>query len=186
MDINIDLTKTKIETDRLILRAWQESDLNDFYEYASVEGVGEMAGWPHHDSIDVTRNVLRSFISNKNHFAIIHNASNKVIGSIGLHESWANSELDYAHLKLKEIGYTLSKKYWGQGIMPEAVSAVIKYCFSNLGLDALTTGHSPTNKQSQRVIEKCGFKYVTTKETCTNDLQQSFYGMKYILQSAII
>jgi len=44
MDIPIDVTNKTIETDRLILRAWKETDLDDFYEYASVEGVGEMAG----------------------------------------------------------------------------------------------------------------------------------------------
>ena len=41
MDINIDITKTIIETDRLILRAWKETDVNDLYEYASIEGVGK-------------------------------------------------------------------------------------------------------------------------------------------------
>ena len=44
MDVNIDISNAKIETDRLLLRAWQETDLDDFFEYASVEGVGEMAG----------------------------------------------------------------------------------------------------------------------------------------------
>lgn len=51
MDTIIDITNTIIETKRLILRSWRESDLNDFYEYASVDGVGEMAGWKHHESI---------------------------------------------------------------------------------------------------------------------------------------
>ena len=41
-----------IETERLILRPFTQADLGDFYEYASVEGVGEMAGWKHHESID--------------------------------------------------------------------------------------------------------------------------------------
>lgn len=47
MDIEIDITDQLIETDRLILRAWKEDDLQDFFEYASIEGVGEMAGWRH-------------------------------------------------------------------------------------------------------------------------------------------
>jgi [ribosomal protein S5]-alanine N-acetyltransferase len=68
MDINIDITKTTIETDRVILRAWQESDVNDFYEYASIQGVGEMAGWKHHDSIEVTEKILQTFISKKKCF----------------------------------------------------------------------------------------------------------------------
>ena len=58
--------------------------------------------------------MLQSFISEKNVFAIVYKENNKVIGSLGLHESWANDESDYAHLKIKEIGYVLSKAYWGR------------------------------------------------------------------------
>ena len=46
-----------IETKRLILRSFKPSDLDDFYEYASVDGVGEMAGWHHHESIDKSREI---------------------------------------------------------------------------------------------------------------------------------
>lgn len=42
MDVTTDVTGKTIETDRLFLRAWKESDIHDFYAYASVEGVGEM------------------------------------------------------------------------------------------------------------------------------------------------
>lgn len=45
MNAPVDVTNIRIETDRLILRAWRETDLADFYEYASVEGVGEMAAF---------------------------------------------------------------------------------------------------------------------------------------------
>ena len=51
-----------IETKRLILRPFAESDLSDFYEYASVEGVGERAGWKHHESIEESREILSKFI----------------------------------------------------------------------------------------------------------------------------
>ena len=48
MNKPIDITNVVIKTDRLTLRPWKEEDLNDFYEYASVDGVGQMAGWlPH-------------------------------------------------------------------------------------------------------------------------------------------
>lgn len=181
MDITIDITKTTIETDRLILRAWKKTDVNDFFEYASVEGVGEMAGWKHHDSIDVSREILQSFISGKNVFAIVYKENNKVIGSLGLHKSWANDESNYADFKIKEIGYVLSKTYWGKGLMPEAVTAVIKYCFDKCKLDALTIGHFSSNSQSKRVIEKCGFKFVKQSEYYAKGLQLTFDDMKYIL-----
>ncbi|MBO4535015.1 MAG: GNAT family N-acetyltransferase, partial [Clostridia bacterium] len=54
-------------------------------------------------------------------------------------------------------GYVLSRDYWGQGLMPEAVEAVIDYLFGTLGYDFVTCGHFEWNAQSRRVIEKCGF-----------------------------
>ena len=44
MDVQIDVSTMMIETDRLMLRPFEEGDLDDFYAYASVPGVGEMAG----------------------------------------------------------------------------------------------------------------------------------------------
>ena len=181
MDVPIDITTTVLETDRLILRACQESDLSDFYGYASVDGVGEMAGWNHHESLEVSRSVLQSFIQDKNIFAIIHKGKNKVIGSLGIQYSWANTEPDYKNLKLKELGFVLAKEYWGQGLMPEAAKASIDFCFSECSLDALTCRHSTTNKRSKRVIEKCGFKYVKTGGFYSEPFRSTFYGMKYIL-----
>ena len=43
--------------------------------------------------------------------------------------------------------------------MPEAVHAVIKYCFNTLDFDFLTCGHFLRNDRSRRVVEKCGFVY---------------------------
>jgi ribosomal-protein-alanine N-acetyltransferase len=100
---------------------------------------------------------------------------------LGLHYSWANEEHEYKNLKIKEIGYVLSKDYWGMGLMPEAVSAVIKFCFDKLNLNALTVGHFVENMQSRRVIEKCGFKIYKKSEYYSEQLKKSFQDIKYIL-----
>jgi ribosomal-protein-alanine N-acetyltransferase len=184
MDIAIDITKTEIETERLLLRYWRETDINDLYEYASVEGVGEMAGWPRHESAGVSREVLQSFMSEKNCFAIVYKENGKVIGSFGLHTSWANDDSAYTNLKVKELGYALSKDYWGRGLAPEAARAVIDFCFGELGLDALTCGHFISNRQSKRVIEKCGFRFVKSGKYYSRQLRVTYDDMKYILLKA--
>lgn len=181
MDVKIDLTDLTLQTERLILRSWQGSDLHDFYEYASVPGVGEMAGWKHHESIEVSKTILDSFISGKNVFAIVLKENNKVIGSLGFHPSWANENPLYKDLKQKELGYVLSKEYWGNGLVPEAVREVIRFSFENLGLDALTIGHFQANMQSRRVIEKCGFAFVMESEYYAELLDLHFNDMRYIL-----
>ena len=157
MNASVDVTNIRIETDRLVLRPWRESDLEDFYEYASVEGVGEMAGWKHHRTIEETKNILGFFIRDKKTFALELKENGKVIGSLGLEEM----DIDPVEgEKLgREIGYVLSKAYWGRGLMPEAVRAVMDYCFGTLGFDYLTCGHFTRNDRSRRVIEKCGFTF---------------------------
>ena len=148
-----------IETERLILRPFNQSDLHDFYEYVSVEGVGEMAGWQHHESIEKSQEILDIFINEDKTFAIVFKENGKVIGSLGIEKYGREEALtEFTNYKGREIGYVLSRDYWGKGLMPEAVSAVIDYLFNNLKWDFLTCGYYDFNRQSKRVQEKCGFK----------------------------
>ena len=159
MTAHVDVTDIRIETDRLILRAWRESDLADFYEYASVDGVGQRCGWLPHKSIEESKAILGIFMKEKKTFALELKESGKVIGSIGLEERDADLGIP-DELLGREIGYVLNKDYWGRGLMPEAVKAVIDYCFLELNFDWLTCGHFVWNDQSRRVVEKCGFRYI--------------------------
>lgn len=159
MNAVFEISGISLETERLLLRPFAQSDLCDFYEYASVEGVGEMAGWKHHESIEKTKEILDMFINEKKTFAIVLKENNKVIGSLGVEKYGMEEALtEFSHYKGREIGYVLSKDYWGRGIMPEAVRAVIDYLFHELNLDFLTCGYYDFNHQSKRVQEKCGFK----------------------------
>lgn len=181
MGMAVDVTEVILETKRLILRAWEETDLEDLFSYASVKGVGEMAGWPHHKTVEDSRSILRGFREDKEVLAIFHKADRKVIGSLGLHNSWTDTDPAYSGLKIKEIGYVLAKDYWGQGLMPEAVHSVIAYCFEELELDGLTCGHFVSNNQSKRVIEKLGFQYVKTTMLNAKALGQIFETKRYLL-----
>lgn len=154
----VDVTNIRIETDRLILRAWRESDLEDFYEYAKVDGVGQRCGWLPHKDMEESRTILEMFIGEKKTLALELKENSKVIGSVGLETR--DVELGIPEdLMGREIGYVLNKDYWGRGLMPEAVKAVIDYCFRELDFDWLTCGHFVWNDQSRRVVEKCGFRY---------------------------
>lgn len=74
-----------IQTPRLILRRFTQGDLQDLFSFASVEGVGEQAGWPHHKSLEESQLILDRFITKGEVRAIFHRADSKVIRSIGLH-----------------------------------------------------------------------------------------------------
>ena len=160
MNASIDISGITLKTDRLTLRPWRQEDLDDFYEYARVDGVGQMAGWLPHESKEVTQTVLDSFITHKKTFALECNG--KVIGSLGI-ESYKEDEFpELDALSGRSIGYVLSKDYWGRGLMPEAVKAVQKYLFEEAGLDFLVISHYVWNGQSRQVIQKCGFHYLKT------------------------
>lgn len=148
-----------LETQRLILREFNKNDLTDFYEYASVDGVGEMAGWSHHENIETTKEILNSFIKDNKVFAIVYKENNKVIGSLGVEKYFMEDKLDeFKDLYGRSIGYVLSKDYWGKGLMKEAVKCVINYLFDECNLDFIICGYYLFNNQSKRVQEKCGFK----------------------------
>ncbi|MGG5460896.1 GNAT family N-acetyltransferase [Clostridium sp. B9] len=153
---------TIIESKRIILRTWEEEDLNDLYEYASNEIVGPNAGWPVHKSIEDSKSILRHFIKSDEVFAILLKSENKVIGSIGLHRRMPDKNL--AHLNQREFGFVLNPKYWGQGIMGEAINSLYDYGFNQLDLDLIWCCHFEDNNNSKRVCEKNGLKYKFTRD----------------------
>ena len=169
----IDVTNIRIETERLILRPFRESDLADLYAYASHPDVGIHAGWNPHASIAESKQILDMFIREKKVFALELKVTGHVIGSLGLEEMRPDPIQEDACGR--EIGYVLSKDYWGRGLMPEAVRNVIDYCFTVLNYDYLTCGHFIQNDRSRRVIEKIGFTYFGESdfETSRNTVERS-------------
>jgi len=159
MNAQINISNVILETDRLILRAWEITDLDDFFEYASVEGVGEKAGWEHHKSKDKSLEILKMFIEEKKVFAIVLKENQKVIGSIGIEELSEELDKDLDNLLGRELGYVLNKDYWNKGIMKEAVSKVVDYCFNTLKLNFLMASYFNYNIASKRVLENLNFKF---------------------------
>lgn len=154
MYVNVDASKIRLETNRLFLRAFKEEDIIDFYNYAKVPGVGEAAGWTHHKSIDESKKILDMFLKGNHTLALVYKATNKVIGSLGLEKPSVETPD-----KSVEFGFVLSKDYWNQGIMTEAVKSMINYTFNNLDVDCIFCGYFEENVKSKRVQEKCGFEF---------------------------
>ena len=160
MNKPIDISATVLSTQRLILRPWREMDLADFHAYARVDGVGQMAGWLPHKNIEESRDILCRFIRGQRVFALEYQG--KVIGSLGVEKYEEQDFPELEKLQGRELGYVLSKDYWGQGLMPEAVRAVLTWLFEEEKLDFVTVRHYEKNARSRRVIEKCGFQYRKT------------------------
>ena len=188
MNPEIDISNVILKTERLLIRPWRQSDLDDFYSYASVDGVGQMAGWKPHKSKEESKIILDMFISHKKTFALEYQG--KVIGSVGIEKYNETHFPEFENKKCREIGYVLSKEYWGQGLMPEALKEVIRFLFENANLDVIFCSHFLWNEQSHRVQEKSGFKHYafdtyetafgTTEENEVNILKREDWVLQQI------
>ncbi len=147
-----------IGTERLILRPWRETDVEALYKYACDPDIGPMAGWAPHSSIEDSMEIIRTVFAAPETYAVVLKESGEPVGSCGI--MFADG-LHSADMKQgeAEIGYWIGKPYWGQGLIPEAVKALLSRCFNELGLVAVWCGYYDGNLKSKRVCEKCGFKF---------------------------
>lgn len=145
-----------IKTERLILRPWQEQDAEALYTYASNPEVGPPAGWPPHTSVDNSREIIKNVLSKPETYAVCLKDGTP-IGSIGLHLNGSTDMTDRDDEC--ELGYWIGKPYWGQGLIPEASRALMRYAFEELGMRAVWCGYYDGNEKSRKVQTKLGFVY---------------------------
>ena len=148
-----------LETERLILRPWEESDAEECYKFAKDERVGPIAGWQVHTSVENSRQVIRDVLKKPEIYAIVWKETGLPIGSIGLHRNDLASKDDEM-----ELGYWLGVPYWGRGIVPEAGREILRHAFEDLDLQRVWCGYYDGNEKSKRVQEKLGFTYQWTTE----------------------
>ena len=151
-----------LETERLILRPWQDSDAEDLYRYASDPRIGPIAGWPIHTDIENSRQIIKDILSGAQTYAVVPKSEGHAVGSIGIMVGKA-SNIEIAEDE-GEIGYWIGVPFWGRGLIPEAMKEIIRYSFEELRLKKLWCGYFEGNEKSKRVQEKCGFSYQYTKE----------------------
>ena len=121
-----------LQTERLILRPWRESDVESLFQYASDPDVGPAAGWPQHQSLEESKEVIQNVFCGKECYAICLKEDDIAIGSIELmlngHTNLTTRDDEC------ELGYWLGKPFWGQGMMPEAASELIRRGFEDIGM----------------------------------------------------
>lgn len=151
-----------LETKRLVLRPWEEGDVEDLYRYASHPDVGPIAGWAVHTSVENSREIIRGVLSASETYAVVLKETGRPVGSIGLMRGGA-SNIGIPDTE-GEIGYWIGVPYWGRGLIPEAVREMVRHGFEGLGLERIWCGYFEGNVKSRRAQEKCGFRYHHTAE----------------------
>ena len=148
-----------LKTERLILRSWHENDASQLYELAKDPRVGPPAGWPVHESVENSKDVIKFVFSVPETYAITLKENKEVIGSIGVLTGC------HSHLKLKndecEIGFWIGVPYQNNGYATEACMEIIRHCFEKLNFNAVWCGYYDGNEK---------FEYVHSNQNAYCDL----------------
>lgn len=150
-----------LTTPRLLLRRYRVQDAADMYRnWASDAEVTRYLPWPPHKSSAVTQRLLQDWCARYDdpdyfHWVIQHKASGHPIGDIAV------CALNIA-AESASVGYCLGRPWWGQGLMTEALDAVLDFLFEDVGLACVSAGHDVRNAASGRVMQKCGLRYRCT------------------------
>ncbi|WP_369326006.1 GNAT family N-acetyltransferase [Alcaligenes nematophilus] len=161
-----------LQTERLILRPWQDTDAKDLYEYAKDERVGPIAGWPVHTSVEESAEIIRTVFNMPEVYAVEHKVNGRAVGCIGILIG-KNSNFEIGEEE-GEIAYWIGVPYWGQGLIPEAMREVMRHAFETLKLKALWCGYFANNAQSLIAQTKCGFRHHHTEENKYNQFLQDY------------
>ena len=151
-----------IETERLLLRPWRDEDADACFRYARDPDVGPSAGWEAHPDAAHSLMIIRTVLSLPETYAVVLKETAEPVGSVGIMVGAASAmglPEDEA-----ELGCWIGKPFWGRGYIPEAIRALIRRCFGELGCKAVWYGYFDANEKSKRVAEKCGFTYHHTLE----------------------
>jgi ribosomal-protein-alanine N-acetyltransferase len=147
----------QLETKRLLLRKLGPEDVEDIFEYASDSEVTQYMSWDTHKTIEDSKEFInftldRYLRDDAGEWGIILKETGKFIGAMGF--PWVDKKNSRA-----EIGYVLGRRYWGKGLMPEAVRRVLQFAFNDMKLNRIECIHALPNEKSGRVMLKAGMTF---------------------------
>lgn len=152
------------DSDKIYLRKWRETDADALYELAKDPELGPRAGWPAHQNVEESLEVIKRFFLNSTTWAIILKDTGEIVGCAGFHTKGAsNMPLESNEA---EVGYWIARPYWNQGLCTKALNIVIEHCRNTGKYTTLYGEHFTDNPASGRVMEKCGFSYTGQTRTC--------------------
>lgn len=144
----------------MILRKMTLDDAEAVFAYASDPEVSRYTSWETHRSIEESRAFLELAVrkyesGDEPDWGIVYKGDHRFVGTCG----FVNRSPDHARA---ELGYAIHRGYWGRGLVPEAVRAMIRFGFERIGLNRIEARCIAENTASTRVMEKAGMIYEGT------------------------
>ncbi len=145
----------KLETDRLLLRRYKETDINSIYDIITDKRLSKFIKYPKltkEEELEYIKKCINEADASKYEKWIIERKSdNIVVGNIEVNK--VNSDNNYC-----VVGYAIRYDYWGNGYAAEALKVVSDYLLNDRNYYLVECTCNELNKQSSRVMEKAGFK----------------------------
>ncbi len=147
----------KMETGRLLLRRFTVEDAEGFFQnVTSDQEVNRFLTWPFHETVEDTKTLLSEWVKRYENperycWAIVLKETEAVIGTIA-------APTVKNRVEAVEVTYCIGSKWWGCGIVPEALQAVMKYLFEEVQVNRIEAGFDSNNPNSGRVMEKVGMQ----------------------------
>ena len=154
------ISENSLFTERLLLRPWDEMDVEKLFELAKEPEIGHCCGWEPHKDIRDSLFALHNFLEVKEVYAICLKETGRIVGSIGLH-------FDSRLIKNKnecELGFWIGKPHQRNGYAFEAAKEIIRHAFIDLGVRLIWCSYHEGNNKSKGLQEKLGFDYCYTIE----------------------
>lgn len=149
--------KNGIQTPRLLIRRFEESDLEDYLAYQTHPVVQEYMPSEPMDEEDALKFLSSQFDAGENEkgryhaFAVYHCGDNRLIGDVGFY-------LEPGPEDKGDLGFQFHPDYHGKGYATEAIEGLLKYAFSSLTLQRITSHCDARNFASVRLLERLGMR----------------------------
>lgn len=148
------------ETERLILRGVTEADVpsyeRHFIDYEVIRHLAAHVPWPYPENgvLDFIRTRILPRQGNDKWVwgVYLKEQPDELIGAVDL---WREGHPEHR-------AFWLGRKFWGQGLMTEAVAPVMDYAFGPLGFETLVFSNALGNDRSRRIKEKTGARFQGT------------------------
>lgn len=141
----------------ITLRHWKESDAKCLYHFAKNPNIGPVAGWPPHESVEYSLNVIKTIFCRPECYAIIKDDVPIGCAELLIHPDgnhwWGEGSA--------ELGYWVAEEYQSRGYATMASQMLIKRAFEDLNIQRIFASYKKENPASARVLKKLGFKYFT-------------------------
>jgi ribosomal-protein-alanine N-acetyltransferase len=153
----MDMRFPQLETDRLVLRELTLDDAEFYFRHFNITEIVKGCCFPGPKSLEAAREepelyCIKPFKENGGtRWGIVTKGNNELIGTCGFTHWWKNEHRG-------EIGYDLNPAYWRQGIMTEALHAILKYGFESMDLNKIQALIDSENVKSQKLVLRLGFK----------------------------